>query len=60
MAKVFAVPRSETLSGYNEVMFTKGDNLNRGKTKSFRKWKLAVAFAREKAKEYGIKPSIHK
>jgi len=53
MPKVFAVPNDETASGYHEVTYTKGTDLNRGRTKKFRKWIKAVEFAKAKAKELG-------
>ncbi len=59
MAKVFAVPSDETGDGYHHVNYTRGNNLNRGKTRKFRKWRLAVKFAKEKAKELGCQPLIH-
>jgi len=59
MPKVFAVPNDETASGYHEVTYTKGTDLNRGRTKKFRKWIKAVEFAKAKAKELGCRPTIH-
>jgi len=60
MGKVFAVPKYETTSGFHEVIFTRGRNLNRGRTRRFRKWSLGVEFAKRKAKELNCKPIIHR
>lgn len=59
MSKVFAVPKDETVSGYHEVTYTSGSDLNRGRTRKFRKWALAKKFARDKAGELGCRPTIH-
>lgn len=61
---VFAVPNSETISGYHEVLWAKDGNLNmavkRGNIKRFRLWTKAKYFAKSKGEKMGVKPIIHR
>jgi len=67
-AEVFAVPSSESADArYHEVAWAKDGNLNasyrRGDLRRFRSgypgWLRAKKFAHAKAKELGIKATIH-
>ena len=56
---VFAVPGRETYSGKPVVHYAVDGNLNDGNIKTFSSYPEAVKFARQKAKEYGVKAKIH-
>ncbi|RLB17874.1 MAG: hypothetical protein DRG35_01395 [Deltaproteobacteria bacterium] len=57
---VFAVHGSETIDGKHVVYYSASGDLNKGRKKKFTNWREAVKFAREKAKQWGIKADISK
>jgi len=66
-AVVWCVPGHATSSGYNEVLWAKDGDLNKASRRGDKKrfiynrtgWQRAKEFARVKAKQLGVKASIH-
>lgn len=55
---VFVVHGSETYDGKHVVYYSRTGDLTKGQRKKFNEWWLALNFAREKARKWGIKPIV--
>ena len=57
-AAIFVVHGSETEDGKHTVYYSVSGDLNAGRKKKFTNWQQALKFAREKAKQWGVKVEV--
>jgi len=57
-AAIFVVHGSETEDGKHTVYYSVSGDLNAGRKKKFTNWQQALKFAREKARQWGVKVEV--
>jgi len=57
-AAIFVVHGSETEDGKHTVYYSVSGDLNTGRKKKFTNWQQALKFAREKARQWGVKVEV--